>query len=344
MDRRGVLGLGVAGCAAALAGCVGRGTPQPGTPITILLNPMQMAYLPIFHAIDQGFFAAEGLKIQTKLYTGSANAQLPLLARGDVDVAGVIAAPALFNQAAAGFGIRLLCALTEPRQGYLDGVNLLVRQDVWDRAPFRSVADLRGRTVDGAAEGNPIDMLIRFALLEAHLTTDQVALSYKIRSPSDVPYLFNEKQVELAGVSEPTATFIQQRGLARKWLGYSQVVPWFQDTFLGASEDFVRYRGDEVKALVRAYLRAAHEIDEHRGAWSPRLLATSAKWTRLKAEDISATGRLPYWSPTGSVDVGALQRVQNFWFDRRLVRDRTDVGRLAGRDEHAAGTAIRGTV
>jgi ABC-type nitrate/sulfonate/bicarbonate transport system substrate-binding protein len=242
----------------------------------------------------------------------------------------------LYNQEAAGFGIRLLCALTEPRAGYLDGVNVMVRQDIWNRRPFRSLSDLRGHSVDGAAEGNPIDMLIRYALIEAKLTTDDVKLSYKIRSPSDVPYLFREKQVDLAGVSEPTATFIQQRGLATKWMGYSQVVPWFQDTFLGASEDFVRYRADEARALVRAYLRAAREVGESQGHWTPHLLATSAKWTKLKTEDLQATGRLPYWSQTGDVDPAALRRVQDFWFERRMVRDRANIDRLVGTRTGAA--------
>jgi NitT/TauT family transport system substrate-binding protein len=314
-----------------MAGCAGQSnSSRPGDPVVFLLNPIQMSYLPIFYAIDHGYFAAEGLDVQLKLYTGSANAQLPLLARGDVDVGGVIAAPALFNQAAAGFGIQLLCALSEPRRGYLDGVSVMVRQDVWETGKMRTLADLRGRSIDGAARGNPIDLLIRYAMIEAGLTTSDLHLTYKIRSPSDVPYLFRERQVELAGVSEPTATFIAQRGLATKWLGYSAVIPWYQDTFLGASEGFVRNRPDDVRALLRAYLRAARMLDQNHGNWSDEALATATKWTKLKASDLKATGHLPYWSATGAVNAVALARVQEFWAERRLVRDRADVKKLVG--------------
>jgi len=194
----------------------------------------------------------------------------------------------------------------------------------------RTLADLRGRSIDAAAQGNPIDLLIRYALREAKLTPDDVTLSYKVRSPSDVPYLFRERQVELAGVSEPTATFIARRGLATKWIGYSDVVPWYQDIFLAASDDFVRRRPDEVKALVRACLRATNAFDASRGAWSPAGLATAAKWTKLDKEDLKATGHLPYWSLTGKVDADALARVQDFWAERRLVRDPADIRVLAG--------------
>ena len=289
---------------------------------------MQLAYLPVMYAIDRGYFAAEGLNVAPKVYTGSANAQLPLLARGDVDIGGVISAPALFNQQAEGFDIKPLCALTEPRQGYLDGVNLLVRTDVWDRSRFRSPADLRGHSIDGAAEGNPIDMLVRYALSAGHLSTNDVTLSYKIRSPSDVPYLFREKQVDVAGVSEPTATFIEKRGLAKKWLGYSEIVPWYQDTFLGASEGFVQERGSELRAFLRACRRAVHDVNASASAWTPALLHTLSRWSKLPISDIGATGRLPYWSTTGTIDAKALARVQDFWASRRLVRDHIDVAHL----------------
>jgi NitT/TauT family transport system substrate-binding protein len=332
LDRRTFLtcGAGLFGTA-LLPGCRSRPqTARPGDPIILLLNPVQLAYLPIFHALDRGYFAAEGLNIQLKLYTGSANAQLPLLARGDADVGGVIAAPALFNQSAVGFGIQLIAALTEPRIGYLDGVNVMVRQDVWDRGEIKSLGDLRGRSVDGAAQGNPIDLLIRYALIKAGLGVDDIDLSYKVRSPSDVPYLFREKQVELAGVSEPMATFIAERGLASKWLGYSQVIPWYQDMFLGASEDFIRGRPGEVRGLLRAYLRAVDDIGRNKGDWTPQTVETAAKWTKLKPDDIRATKRLPYWTPTGVVDAAALSRVQDFWLERRMVLDRANIATLIG--------------
>lgn len=342
-DRRSFLAAG-AGLAAAtlLAGCGGRRSARPGDPILLLLNPVQLGYLPIFFALDRGYFRDEGLAIELKLYSGSANGQLPILARGDADIGGVIAAPALFNQAAAGFGIRLIAALTQPHQDRLDGVNVMVRKDIWERGKVRRLPDLRGRSIDGAAQGNPIDLLIRSALLKARLGERDIELSYKIRSPSDVPYLFREKQVELAGVSEPTATFIAERGLAHKWLGYRDIIPWYQDLFLGASEDFIRHRPREMQRFVRAYLRAVEELGRSNGAWTGPAVETAARWTKIKPADIRATGRLPYWSPTGEVDVAALTRVQDFWFERRLVLDRTDIGLLVGSDAAAPATRKKG--
>ena len=333
MDRRGLLqGGGALIGTAAAAGCVRSAARRPANDrqVTFLLNPAQIAYLPVFYALERGDFAAEGVDAVIKTYSGSANAQLPLLARGDVDVAGVIAAPALFNQAAAGFGIRLLCALTVPEASHIDAVAIMVRQDIWRSGAVRRLQDLRGHSVDGAAEGNPIDLLIRFALINAGLTPSEVRLSYKIRTPSDVVHLFQEKQVDVAGVSEPTATLISERGLAHKWISYRDVIPWYQDTFLGASEDFVKSRPVAAAGVVRACLRAAGAINQARGAWTPATLAAAVKWSRFKPADLKAMGGVPYWSGDGAVDGRALDRVQQYWVGRRFVRTPTDVAALLG--------------
>jgi NitT/TauT family transport system substrate-binding protein len=319
--------------AAAAAGCSASRSSSAATrdgEIQVLLNPSQIAYLPVFYAVERGYFVAAGLKVALKFYSGSANAQLPLLARGDVDVGGVIAAPALFNQAAAGFGIQLLSALTVPERTHIDGVALMIREDVWQRGSVHALADLRGHSIDAAAEGNPIDLLIRFALMQGGLSPRDVRLSYKIRTPSDILYLFQEKQVDLAGVSEPTATLIAKRGLARKWIGYRDVIPWYQDTFLGASENFSRARPKEAALLVQCVLRAARDVGEAQGQWTESTLAAAAKWSHFKPADLRAMGGVPYWSPDGAVDTRSLERVQRYWMERRLVRTQADLSVLTG--------------
>lgn len=314
--------------AAALASCGRRPRQLPGAPVRILLNPSQIAYLPVYLAYDRGYFRDEGLDVRLKSYAGSANAQLPLLARGDVDVGGVIAAPALFNQATDGFGIKLVTALTSPAAGHVDGVSLMMREDVSRSGAVRTLSQLRGRAIDASAEGNPIDLLIRFALREGGLGAEDVKLSYKIRTPSDVLYLFQERQVELAGVSEPTATLIAGRGLARKWLGYRDVIPWYQDTFLGCSQDFLRDRPETVARLTLACHRAAQALNASGGAWTSDVLTVAAKWSGFKPADLHAMGGLPYWSPDGAIDLSALDKVQKYWVHRGFVESPSDLHSL----------------
>ncbi|HSV78802.1 MAG TPA: ABC transporter substrate-binding protein [Ramlibacter sp.] len=293
------------------------------------VNPSQVIYLPLFLAVDKGYFRDAGLDVQVMPYKGSANTQMPLLARGDVDISSVVAGPAMFNQLAEGFNIRLVAALTEPRQGYQDGVALVVRKDLWDANAIRTPADLKGRKVDGAAEGNPIDFLLRSTLASANLGKPDVTLSYKPRSPSDTPEILRQKVVDVAGVSEPTATLIEREGIAVRWLSYKDVVPWYQETFLATSETFLKERPDAVRRFLVAYLRAVNEIAGAKGSWTPELLATAKKWTGMPEDLILKIGKLPYWDPSGAIRLDALERVQQFWAKAGLVKKPAPIATVA---------------
>lgn len=316
---------GVPSREAAWAAPEGRELPK----VRLSVNPSHIMYLPLFMAADKGYFREAGLDVQVLLYKGSANTQMPLLARGDVDISSVVAGPAMFNQMSEGFNIRLVAALTEPRPGYQDGVVLVVRKDLWDGKVVRTAGDLRGKRVDGASEGNPIDFLLRQTLASAGLGKGDVTLSYKPRSPGDTPEILRQKVVDVAGVSEPTATLIESQGIAVKWLSYKDVVPWYQETFLASSENFLRDRPDDVRRFLSAYLRAVKEISASGGQWTPQLIAIATKWTGMPADLLRSMGNIPYWDPAAAVRLDALARVQQFWVAAGLVRKPAPMDRMA---------------
>ncbi|NYT69828.1 ABC transporter substrate-binding protein [Pusillimonas noertemannii] len=293
--------------------------------VRLSVNPSQIIYLPLFVAVERGYFKDEGLDVEVIPYKGSANSQMPLLARGDVDISSVIAGPAMFNQFADGFNIKLISVLTQPKQGYRDGVVLMVRSDLWDSGAIRSPADLRGRKVDGAAVGNPIDFLLQSTLSSAGLDKTDVSLSYKPRTPSDTIEILRQKVVDVAGVSEPTATMIESEGIAKRWLSYKDVIPWYQETFLAASETFLSEHPDAVKQFLAGYFKAVQEITQSKGQWTAGLLSIASKWTGMPEPLLRQIGGTSYWSPDGVISIDVLQRVQDFWAQSRLVRKPVDV-------------------
>jgi NitT/TauT family transport system substrate-binding protein len=303
-------------------------TANAAEKVKFSVNPSQVIYLPLFLAADKGYFRDAGLEVQVIPYKGSANTQMPLLARGDVDISSVVAGPAMFNQQADGFNIKLIAALTEPRKGYQDGVVLVVRKDLWDSGAIRRPADLKGHKVDGAAEGNPIDFLLKQTLASAGLKRNDVQLSYRVRTPADFPEVLRQKIVDVAGMSEPTATYTVDQGLGVKFLSYQDVIPWFQETYLSASEQFLRDHPAAASHFLAAYLRAAREIDQSHGAWTPETLAIAVKWTGMPEELLRKLGGVPYWGETGTIRLDALARVQRFWQDEGLVKVPADLNKL----------------
>lgn len=331
----------------ALAGCGSSATPAAGTggsgtPVKLGINPAQVQYLPIMLAVDKGYFRDAGVDVQIVPYQGSANAQIPLLARGDIDLSPAVAGPSLFNQYSQGFRIKLLANLSAPKAGYRDGVVFVVRKDLWDAGKVRTVADLKGLKVDGSAEGNPVDFLIREALAGNGLTPADVSLTHNARTPADSVEFLRSHVVDATAMSEPSATQAEEQGLGVRWLGYQDVVPWFQETFLAASEDFATSRTDDARKVMTGYLRAVAEINAAQGKWTPELLAVAAKWTGQSPDVLSAMGGLMYWNAEGGVDQVALQRVQQFWLDAKLVTAPVPVPDLvASAAPAAAGAGAR---
>lgn len=63
--------------------------------------------LPIFLAIDKGYFAREHLDVKIVRANVPAMMQLPALARGEIDIAPMVLAPGFFNQFTQGFDVKL---------------------------------------------------------------------------------------------------------------------------------------------------------------------------------------------------------------------------------------------
>ena len=325
--------------AALLAACGSAANGAPaGTPVKLALNPAQVQYLPIMLAVDKGYFRDAGVDVQIVPYQGSANAQIPLLARGDIDLSPAVAGPSLFNQYSQGFRIKLLANLTAPKPGYRDGVVFVVRKDVWDAGRVHTIADLKGLKVDGSAEGNPVDFLIREALAGNGLTPADVSLTHNARTPADSVEFLRGKVADVTAMSEPSATQAEAQGLGVRWLGYQDVIPWFQETFLAASETFVGDRPDDARKVMTAYLRAVEEINGAQGRWTPELLAVAAKWTGQSADVLKGMGGLMYWNAEGGVDQAGLDRVQKFWVDAKLVQSAVPIPDLVDTSVAAAAT------
>jgi NitT/TauT family transport system substrate-binding protein len=294
---------------------------EPVEKIRLSINPGQLSYLPLFWAIDKGYFREAGIDLAVTTYKGSANTQIPLLARGDVDISTAVAGPGMFNQAAGGFHIKLIGSLSEPRQGYKDSVVLMVRKDVADAGLVKTPADLKGKKIDGSALGNPIDFLMKQTLVQSGLKASDAHVSYRTRSPADFEQLMKQRVAEVAGVSEPTATQVEAAGLAVKWKSYIDVIPWYQETFLSASEAVVKNRPQAVSRFLTGYLRAVQDIAKTNGRWTPELQQTATKWTGISADILEKMGGLPYWDPSAAIKADSLKRVQQFWVGEGLVKE-----------------------
>jgi NitT/TauT family transport system substrate-binding protein len=307
------------------------GTTQADTPLTTVrfaLNPHFITYVAVFDAIEKGYFKDAGIDLQVSKYATSATAQIPRLARGDLDITAVVPGPGLYNQFDQGFDIKIVASVDEPRAGYLDGSVLVVRKDLWDAGTIRKPADLAGKNIDGAFAGSPISLLTLQAIAAGNLK--QTDVKYVTRE-ADVIQQFaalNNKAVDVQGTTEPTATVMQQKGVGVKWLSYRDVIPWYQDSYWGVSAAFAKDHPDTVVKFLQAYLRGAADVSKSKGKLTPDLVAIIAKWTELDPDVIRALGSVPYVGEEGAINVDALDRVQKFWVAAGLVKNPVAIDKI----------------
>lgn len=285
----------------------------------IVINPTVAGYLPVFDAIEKGYFAQQHIDLVVTTTAQPTISTMPLLVRGDIDMVPLSIAPAFFNQGAAGFNVKVVASIQSSLAGYNDGVMLLVRQDVWDAGTVRKPSDLKGRTVDGLAAGSLTDMLMKEAVAAGHLTTSDLTYSQKFHSVADIDAGLHNKAVEVVSGFDPSATAFQAQKLAHKWLSIHDLMPWFQSSFWAASAQFISAHPDVVKRMLVAYLEGVRDVDRANGHWTPELLAILAKYSGLPAATLAEIPGPSYADPAGTISQYSMNRQEQAYVTDGLV-------------------------
>lgn len=295
-------------------------------PVRIAFNPQTYAFLPLFVAIEKGLFKQYGVEVRASTYAGSALSQVPLMARGDLDIAPMVAAPPFFNQYAQGFGVKLVASLTQAHRGWHDTTWLLVRKDVWDTGAIKSFADLKGRVVETGPKGSPMYLTVTEALKQGGLTLKDVTASERLRALSDSLPIFRNKAAEVMPLAEPIAGRLVAEGLAVRWKASYEIMPWFQESYLAATAKFLAERRPTARRFLMAVFAANRIITEAGGKWTPELAAITAKYAGLKVEDILKIPGPQHVGQMGRIDRDSLAKLQGIWIDGGMVRTKTPIG------------------
>ncbi len=296
--------------------------------VRISFNPQTHSYLPLFVAIEKGFFKDQKLDVDYVTYTGSALSQIPMLARGDLDIAPMVTGPAFFNQYAEGFGVKLVASLAQGKAGWHDTTWLMIRKDLWDAGTIKGYADLKGRAVEIGPKGSPIYLTTTQALQQGGLTLKDVMVSERMRALSDGFPLFRNKAVDVMALAEPIAGRIAAEGLAVRWKASNEVMPWFQESYLAATTKFLTEKRDVTKRFLAAYLKGAQAVTAAGGKWTPELAGMVAKLAKLPVEDILKIPGPQHVGQYGKIELGSIARLQDIWIAEGMVKTKTPLADL----------------
>jgi NitT/TauT family transport system substrate-binding protein len=314
--------------AALAALCLGAVQAEAQDKVRVSFNPQIYSWLPFFLAIDKGYFKDEKLDVEATTYGGSALSQIPMLARGDQDIAGMVTGPGFFNQYAEGFGVKLIASNAHAKQGWHDTMWVMVRKDVWDSGKIKSFADLKGLTIELGPKGSPVYLTSSQAILQGGLKASDVTTTERLRAVSDALPLFRNKAMDVITMVEPIVGRLVSEGLAVRWKPSYEVVPWFQESYLAANPKFLAEKRGVTKRFLKAYLKAVQEITAANGKWTPDTLAAVVKWSKFPKEVIEAIPGPQHVGQMGSIDLPSIERQQKLWMEAGMVKEKRPLGEM----------------
>jgi ABC-type nitrate/sulfonate/bicarbonate transport system substrate-binding protein len=286
--------------------------------VRILINPGIYDQLPLYWAIDKGYFSDARIDLRVTKVNTSAGQFVPFLARGDVDVAPMVMVPAFFNQFDQGFGAKIVATLDESHKGWSDTVVFMVRQDLWDSKAIRKPSDLRGKKLVKPI-GAPNDFLTLEILAKAGLTMSNVEMHSSLNGQTTyLPSLINH-QYDALSAPEPIATQLEKQGAAHKWLSLQDVIPYYQASYIALSQQFAKDHRDVAQRFVTAYMRACKDVAASNGKWTPELIDEVANWSGQSRDVVSAIPG-PTYPGLSKIARESISRQEAMWYQLGMMK------------------------
>jgi NitT/TauT family transport system substrate-binding protein len=300
--------------AAVLAGVLVAcgGAPRPASLQTVRLAIHQdpVAFLPVRVAQTLGYYAQEGLALETAEVVGGAKA-IQALIGGSVDVAAA-SMPDAVQLAVEGRDVRgFLLLYMRPTAALAVAPSLSGR--------IRTISDLKGRIVGVSALGSASHQILNFLLVSSGLSPDAVSTVSVGMSASSVAALEHGTVDAAVLLGSAIAAFerrqpgsrllVDLRGPAdAKQVFGSEVLP-----SLGfmAEERWLRANGDTARRLVRAIMRGMQWVRDHPAEDVREMIPESARMTA--AIDLQAIRQMQtVLSPDGLMPAGSPALIERF--------------------------------
>ena len=241
----------VQAAAAFVALALGAGTAA-AEKITVGSLPFVSAS-PVFIAKERGYFAAEGLEVETTAIQ-AAQAVAVATASGDLDF-GVGGLTAGFYNLAGKGALKIIAAQSREEPGY-DFVAYVASMKAWE-AGFRSVAQFPGKTVGITTLGSTFHYNLGKLAEKRGFKLDTLTLR-PFQSVPNMAAALTGNQVDAILTVAPSALKLQNEG-AGKIIGWvHQETPW-QLGAVFVSPRMIETRRATIEKFLRAYVKGCQD-------------------------------------------------------------------------------------
>src|SRR5579884_1083847 len=282
----------------------------------------------IFIGMDEGFFAEQGIEIDTSPFDSAANMVAPL-ATNQLEVGGGATSAGLFNALRTGVNVRIVAdkGHSDPTPPGFPVSIYLLRKDLAD-SRVKSVADLKGMRSAKPAQGISPELDLTAFLKQGGLTPGDLDMS--IMSFPDMIPAFANRNLDFAWSVEPFATIALNQGNVVK-MGYDyQVNPSNQVAVLLYSPEFSR--SDLGTKFMVAYLRAIRVYNDgflkREPAAREKVIGSLTRHTPVKDRALYDQMELSALDPDGKMDLHSFDEQQDYFLATGTQQARVDLSQF----------------
>ncbi len=216
---------------------------------------------PIFIAEHFGYFKDEGLKIDYTQFQSS-EIMMPLLANAALDVGGGAPGASLYNAVIHGSDIKSVADATSDPPGY-GFAKLLVRTDLVKSGKYKTIKDLKGMHVAGAARASSSAPQWAHLLAKAGLKIDDVRREALPYPQQHVVGALANGAIDAALTSEPFATKAIEDGAAVKMGSNDEFYPNQQASVILYGGKFATANRPVGVHFLRAFIRGVRYYNDN---------------------------------------------------------------------------------
>lgn len=295
------------GMTALLTGC-GK-TPSTGDKTHIVLNEVahSIFYSPLYVAIEEGYFAQEGLDVE--LVTGyGADKTMTALLSGEADI-GFMGAEATIYSYAEGIddGAVNFAQLTQ-RAG-----NFLVARKPIDNFSWDM---LKGKNVIGGRAGGMPEMVFEYILSKNNISKSEVNIDQSIDFGATAA-AFSGGQGDFTIEFEPHATSLELKGDGYVVASLGEASGYVPYTSFSAKKSYIKKNPEIIRSFIKALQKgmdycAEHTPKEIAKAISPQFAETEAETLEIIVGRYAAQDT---WKTNPAFEKDAFDLLQNILMD-----------------------------
>jgi len=277
---------------------------------------------PFFVAQAKGYFAEEGIELDTSKFDSAARMVAPL-GSGDLQVGAGAVSAGLYNAIERGIKIKIVAdkARNSPGNSYSA---ITVRKALVDEGKVKSFADFRGLKVAAAGPGISDLSTINQALKSGGLNYSDVEIVYL--GMGQHAAAFANGAIDAALDAEPFATGVVRQGGAVKFATIASFYPNQQTSVVLFSEKFLQNQAVATRFL-RAYLKGCRYYNtgvidgKYSGERGDEIVSILAKYSNVNDPAFLRSISPSAVDANGQVDMNSLRTDLDFFVAQGWVKD-----------------------